>query len=457
MVRASDDTENFIITGVLTILPHPIPSYGDGSIEVQGEVFTDFVTSNTIGGPVNLEGMLFKDNGYTMPTYTDTVVAPATGNYLFFYNNNLLQSLDSNSILTTYAPQTTRGDISVHNGTTEVRFPTVKDGQVLISNSAISTGMEWLDYNNAITRQYFTLANNSPSIIINQVYGAFYACIQTNNQNGPTSNSFFSKSTDSIQGHSVTLGSAASVTQHSSIHTDYPPYLGATLYKDNSTEGDGDYALVSNYSLIQNNQTITLSGTSTLALSAPFNGTNGAYFVTVYSANDGPCATFMLCKSSSTYNTPAKIQLSISPSLSGSNLSFNWPASSGVTINKTTTSDDGSYFIYDPFQFNKISTTVTLTGTSPATIPESLFRYYTNKSFLCRVYSGLDNYPTVLIATSKNVANSTAPKAILNAAGATSGETITVNWGPNSLITVSKSGTNYDGVYNFDMTVVYPG
>lgn len=455
MVRASDDTENFIATGMITILPHPILSYGDGSIEVQGEVFTDSITANTIGGPVNLETMLFKDGGYTMPTYTDTLVAPAVGSYLFFYNNNLLQSIDSNNILTTYAPQTTKGDISVHNGTTEVRLGTIKDGQLLVSNSGESTGLNWYDPGNAVARQYFTLANTVPSNIINQVYGAFYACIQANNQNGPTGNAFFSKSTDSIQGHTVMLAAAPSATQHAIMSNDFPPYQSPNISKTNSTEGDGDYALVSNYNLFQNKLTLTLTGTAPTTLTAPFAGLNGGYFVTVYSSNGGPCATFMLCKSSSAYSVPAITQLTISPSLAGSKLNFAWPAGSPVTINKTTVSDDGSYFIYDPF-FNKITTTITLTGTTPVTISSSLFRYYTNKGFLCRVYSGIDNYPVVLAAISKNVANSTAPSAVLNAAGASTREIITVTWGNNSLITVAKSGTNYDGVYTFDMTVVYP-
>lgn len=48
-------------------------------------------------------------------------------------------------------PQTTKGDLATHNGTTFVRLPVGSDGQILSADSAEAYGMKWIDAPTGIT------------------------------------------------------------------------------------------------------------------------------------------------------------------------------------------------------------------------------------------------------------------------------------------------------------------
>lgn len=105
-------------------------------------------------------------SGYTLvsPSYTsvnnfdiDIPIISAPSNpgseYHRMYldtTDNKLKSRNSSGTITVFQPTTTKGDITIHNGTTQVRLPLGGfDNQVMVSDALESTGVKWATLNEA--------------------------------------------------------------------------------------------------------------------------------------------------------------------------------------------------------------------------------------------------------------------------------------------------------------------
>ena len=57
--------------------------------------------------------------------------------------DNVMKTVNSTGRVTTYSPETTKGDITVYNGTTQVRLPVGTNESSLIADSTQTVGMRW--------------------------------------------------------------------------------------------------------------------------------------------------------------------------------------------------------------------------------------------------------------------------------------------------------------------------
>ncbi len=142
MAKRSDDSENFIIEGTLTVINHP--TNGAGNIEVTNILYTDVIRSNTISGvPVDINEVQFLEKAMMLDEYNGSPPTPASGKHSFYIQEGLLKSISSASIVTTYQPTTTKGDLLSHDGTTQIRLPAGVDGTVLVADSSSLYGIKW--------------------------------------------------------------------------------------------------------------------------------------------------------------------------------------------------------------------------------------------------------------------------------------------------------------------------
>lgn len=110
----------------------------EGSIISQGGMY---ITQDAI---IN-GNSIFKN--YTEMSAILSPSNPASGYIRFFIDDtdNQFKSLNSLGVLTTYNPLTTKGDLIVHNGTTEAKFPIGFTNQVLHVDPTTETGVAWKD------------------------------------------------------------------------------------------------------------------------------------------------------------------------------------------------------------------------------------------------------------------------------------------------------------------------
>lgn len=73
---------------------------------------------------------------------SSTISAPSSGITVFF-QNGYLQSVDSGNKSTTFAPQTTKGDLISYDGLTQGRQPVGDDMTVLTADSTTAFGIRW--------------------------------------------------------------------------------------------------------------------------------------------------------------------------------------------------------------------------------------------------------------------------------------------------------------------------
>ena len=119
-----------------------------GSIDIDAATN---ITLDTSSGFVSIEGIEFQDNYITLDEISAPTNPPASEHR--FYedtSDNKLKSKDNSGVVTTYQPTTTKGDITVHNGTTQIRLPVGDtDNQVIVSDNAESPGVRWAVLNEA--------------------------------------------------------------------------------------------------------------------------------------------------------------------------------------------------------------------------------------------------------------------------------------------------------------------
>jgi hypothetical protein len=384
---------------------------------------------------------------------------PTSGVKLYIDSiDGLFKSVNSSGVVKGYNTNTTKGDLITHNGTTDVRLPVGTSGQILSSNPLSSTGLSWIDNNGSpvSTTQksnIFTMyVKDSPTYIIQKTYGSWYSYVYPLCLDGSSCIYFSSKSS-----HTANKGGVYRMCTNKSLITDktieliWEPYRSISVYKTYD-EGAGDYSNSSNENL--DYSSVSLSGTSWVSLGNDYTQTTGAFYVSVYSDNEGPCSTFVICKSNGTTNTGSLFIISSSASSTGAQIRIRWLSNSGIEIRKTSANNDGSYNVIDNFK-NIVSTSVTLTGTSTTALPKGFFGFYENKTFAMRIYSAVVNSPKAIFFVSKNTYLNSGTQTSNKSPGATSLEKLFLTWSPSSLIQVYKDGNNYDGDYNIDMIQIY--
>jgi hypothetical protein len=100
-------------------------------------------------------------NNFNMTAIT-TPTSPGGGivRYYTDSSDSLLKSRNSSGVTTIYQPCDTKGDLSTHNGTTNVSLPVGIDGYRLEANSTTSTGLNWNSNAGAYIRDEKTAATN---------------------------------------------------------------------------------------------------------------------------------------------------------------------------------------------------------------------------------------------------------------------------------------------------------
>jgi hypothetical protein len=97
-----------------------------------------------IGGDLFVGGVIDTASYIEMSNITAAGPGSAGSNRLYFDTTDTkLKSINSSSVVTVYQPTTTKGDITVHNGTTQVRLPVGTNYQLPFANSTASTGIAW--------------------------------------------------------------------------------------------------------------------------------------------------------------------------------------------------------------------------------------------------------------------------------------------------------------------------
>lgn len=143
MAKRSDDSENFIIHGTLTLLNDA--TNGPGCIEVLDTVYTDIIRPNTLTSvPIDIGEVEFLNKIMTLNENNGSPSNPLAGKFNFYIENSMLKSKNNSGSVTTYQPTTSKGDILVHNGTTQTRLPVSTNSYLLSINSSTSTGLEWV-------------------------------------------------------------------------------------------------------------------------------------------------------------------------------------------------------------------------------------------------------------------------------------------------------------------------
>lgn len=453
MASQTDTVENAYITSKLTIVPG---SDGNGDLEISGAVYSNQIFENTENEGVDLESTVFSDKTFTISNRNiNTIVTPTNNKKIFFLDSvdNKFKSIDSSGILTVYQPSTTKGDLVVHDGTTQVRLPSGSNGQVLTVNTASANGVEWANSSgggsgtskNNILSVYLTGTNGN---VINQSgIGAFCHCVTPYVENGASLNYFFTKSSPNGTANTVKFNINDSLIANLNFNNTWGNYKGNIISKA-YTEGNGEYEIFTpiNYT----KSVFTLTGTTPVSLASPLNAVSGLVYVSIYSrsANSGPVGNYILIKNNSASNTFLLNTINSSSGTGGNVFNFTWNSGTGITIAKSVSgNNNGEYVFVNNFENQNIISTVALSGTSSVIIPE--FLYYDKKSCFLKVVpsNASSGAPHAIFFISKNANTKTGNITRISAPGLISSTNLNLTWNVNSLLSLSKSNGNYNESY----------
>lgn len=454
MSKKTDTVENAEFEGTITVVTSSNPTeYGAGNVELEGTLYTDTILENTGNIGVNLEGINFNDSYLTIPDIISPI-NPSVLNERFYMEGEFLKSRNNIGIVTIYQPTTTKGDIITHDGSTQVRLPVSNDGFILTANSNVIEGIKW-------TKSIYQSVNfsivgsgiDNSSNVIDHFYGSYFMTVFSFSKKGSSGIFLTSKNKPNIIGHIIKFNVTPSLNSSGLLSHNWPQYEEIQIYK-NYNEADGDYYIGNNSKY--DNTIVALSNTDWISLGTLYNVTTGSFFISIFSNDEGPCATFILNKSDEVLNCPAIFKISSSTGLSSNNINLRWLSLSGIEISKTNNNNNGNYIIIDNFQSSKIiNSSFNLSNTLTTELPFSFFRFYQNKSFVARIYSNnILNSPKLIIFMSKNDYNNSGSKTLLHSPGKNTNEKINLEWGINSLLAVNKNGLNYNGIYNIDITIL---
>lgn len=449
--------KNVIIQGDLTVLISDNPDNGNGTVSIHGDLNTDKIYSNTIDGHISVEQVYF-NNGRMLLSNIASPVIDSTDTTFFMNNtNSLLCSLDTLGVLTTYQPSNINGDIVVHNGTTQIRFPSGKHEQYIGINTLSDSRLKW----KTTPLKSITMVSFNKNIIIDYPTGSFFVNIYPETENGGACNLLVSKGISSEYGVYCRLSESQSTISIKQINCEWNPYTGIQVYK-NYIEGDGEYKM--NSSLFFDTDIQTLNNTTSTQIN---NSTTGCFFYSIRYSEDNNTTNniissrpscIIICLKGKTADTNGlfvklnNIKGPMLTALEDCNLKAEWPANSGLLLSKTTNDYSGDYIITDNFQNDLFTVDISLVGTNPTIIPSNIFNFYEKKSFFAKVYSAVINSPVSFFSISKNNHNTNHSIFSSNIKGSSTLEKLNLTWNSNSLLQLSKTGNNYNGIYTIVFT-----
>jgi hypothetical protein len=243
-VQPKEGSTNASLEVLHTIYSNKLNEYNPGyGIHVLN---TQNVTGNTSASIVLYGGSKFKKE-ISLESYIDIggITTPSNPSSAFsrmFFNTtgNILQTLDTTGKLSSLNPLTTKGDLIVHNGTTENRLPIGNNGQVLRANTAVAAGMEWNDFdhgsllglNDDDHTQYLLLGGRSGGQVAIGGINALDNLILNSTSNITKGQVLITETTES----SSTTSGAFQV--NGGIGVGGNVYVGNTLAVDNITENN---------------------------------------------------------------------------------------------------------------------------------------------------------------------------------------------------------------------------
>ncbi len=450
MSSQTDTLENSYITGILSVIPG---ESGPGNIEVAGSLYTNNIEENTDNLGVNVSGLNINDNKITINNVNTPANANSTTQQILYLDSsdNLLKSINNNGIITTYQPTTTKGDLIVHNGITQIRLPIGTNSQILKVNNLTSTGLEWVDasgdnklYNTS--KQITLQGQNNWEILSTNTYGSYFICITPYVYDGSSANYFISRSDINNAENKVRLNTNNSLTNAGTFDIRWRNFRNIELQKEYN-EADGAYQYSSNFNFTR--KTITLTNTVPVILNNLFFGTKGAYFFSINSSlPGGPSSNIFILKSIISSNTGNIIYLSTSPGQAGNQFTITWPSNNFPSISKTNNNNNGNYVLTDNFQDNTFFTNITLSGNTPTQIP---YQMYDKNSFIMKVTSSISDSPLAIFTVSKNTHTINGNITRYSSPGLL-GTNLILTWNSNNGLLLNKTDSNYNGVYDISFT-----
>jgi hypothetical protein len=435
---AGDDIDPFEIKGNLSVITTDNPEcLGDGSIDVDGHVNTDFLACNKIEN-----GIIINDiTNYHMREITHPEISPNTGEHLFFIDNNdfKLKSKSSSEEITVYQPTTTKGDIIVHNGDTQVRLPVpLRENFILISDKQSPEGIKWSSQiadNNSVT---VSLAGDMNFTEIKDIFNGTFIVSVYNKITGGASGLFIitKNSIDSPVQFSRLSGNSGFYND-SQLQINWGNFQELELGKQgNNQEENGEYICDFIYSKLDT-KNITIS--TNLWYILPETLEVGNYILFISNGETmGPTAVFFLSKTDPLSNTSAYFKIISSPSIDNGVINVRWLSNTGIEMQKTTLLYDGIYSFIDLLSLEKVYLIeIFLTGVQNVEIYKKYQRF-------TGIVSVDGSNSKAIFSISKN--KKTRQASILTLAK--SGENIlSLTWSQNDSIKLSKTSESFDGVY----------
>jgi hypothetical protein len=439
-----DDLDPFEIKGNLSVITTDDPiNLGDGSIDVDGAVNTDFLDCN-----IDANGLVIN----SLKTFTkrqidpNTVSNPDTDEHIFYIDQTdfKLKSKNSSGVITVYQPTTTKGDITVHNGTTQVRLPVSPlNNYALITDNTTAEGLKWGPvslFDPKLLKNTITLIGNTRFSEINpNLKGTYIALVYNKIANGASGLFLMTKSTLGIPGQFALLSGSQGVSSGQSLALNWLGFEEIELAKQgNSAQEEGDYVVDFVYSDIDTTD-ITLTGTTWTTM--PDSTTTGNYVILVSSKEtEGATAVYFISKSNASLNTGAYLRLISSPAVDTSIIDVRWQSNSLVQIQKTSSNYNGTYSYIDLFSLDKIEPfTITLTGTSSVEI----YKKYQRGAYLISI-EGSDVKAVFSVSKNDKSRVGSINRVISSSNGSTN---LDMTWSINDSIKTNKTNSNYDGSY----------
>lgn len=433
-------------------------SSNTGALKVAGGIGISNATDATSvinGGSITTAGGVAIAKSAFIGSYLNLVEntapsAPSASTVKTFYIDNadtLLKSKNNADVITTYQPSNTKGDIVVHNGTTQVRIPVGQDGYSLVADSTSTEGVKWSQIVSGTgSSNAYYLTNISNTYVVDNASGSYFNAIFPTIQTGSSCILVSSKSSVGINGVNARFVNNPSTVNSGNINISWTPYTGIGLIKS-YTEGLGNYIVNGNKTFTKT--TFSLSGTTYTNFS--FNFTTGCFFFSISNYISGPSATFMVTKNVASQATGNSVRLVSAPGTSNCQLEVRWQSNSNLQIRKNNSNNDGSYFVTDNFQL-KTEFNLTLSGTSYTNFPVDVFNFYQNKSVVVRITSAVSGSPCALIMFSKNNFSNNGVSYLVRSPGLTTSELLELRWQSSSLVSIRKNGSGYDGSYKIELT-----
>lgn len=435
-----NNLDPFEIKGNLSVITTDNPSIlGNGSIDVDGSVNTDFLGCNNINN-----GLIIKDiKNYTIKEslYTDT---PFTGENVLYIDetDSKLKSKDSIGGITVYQPTTTKGDIIVHNGNTQVRLPVSNiNNYILMSDNTLPEGIKWGVIPTELSKNVVTIIGDEKfTEIKNNLTGTFIVLIYNKISNGGSCLFLLTKNLINSPGQFVRVSGNPGMFSNNNLILNWESLQEIELAKSgNYEQEDGDYV----YDFVYSDNLYSYINLLGLEWSYLDNTSiKGNYIIFISNKeHDGASAIYFLSKTNPSINTCAYIRLTSSPAPDNSFIDIKWLSNDKIHVRKTSSNYNSIYSYIDLLSLEKIDRfDITLTGISKIEILKKYQRF-------SGIISIEGEECNCIFSISKNIKTRSGNVSRIIGSNNGSGN-LDISWGPNEGIKVYKTTLNYNGVYH---------